>query len=115
MDDATALRVKKVELSLQAAEKSAEIQAHRCIAMLAVGLTVGASAALAGLAQQVAPAASFAGAVAGGGLVLFQLRALRLVAADLDRATAKAMAAIDMLMNEDGDSDVDAETDARGP
>ena len=111
MDDATALRVKKVELSLHAAEKGAEIQAHRCIAILAVGLTLGASAALAGLAQQVPPLASMAGTGTGSGLVFLQLRALRLVAAELRSATEEAMASIDKLMAQEGNSDVDGQAD----
>lgn len=114
MDDATALRVKKIELSLQAAETGAEIQAHRCIAVLAVGLTVGASAALAGFAQHLPVTASVAGCAAGAGLVFLQLRALRLVAADLDEATVKAINAIDKLMAKEGESSVDAQADGQG-
>lgn len=114
VDDATALRVKKVELSLHAAEKSAELQAHRCIAVLAVGLTVGASAAVAGLAGQLVPLAAAVGTAAGAWMVLSQLRALRVLASDLDEAMTRAMTAIDSLMGKDGETGLDAQADGQG-
>jgi hypothetical protein len=112
VDDATALRLKKIEMSLESARRSAELQSHRAIAILAIGATFGASASLAGLAGQLHPwmgAASFAAAAT---VVLFQLRSLQRLARSMPASNAVAMAAIDTLITTGGESDADGEADS---
>jgi hypothetical protein len=114
VDDATALRLKKIELSLHATERSADVQAHRSIAMLAVAATFGTSSALAGLVKQVPaePAALAAGFSVA--IILLQLRTLQLIARRLDQATAEALQAIDTLISSGGESDAHGQADAGG-
>jgi hypothetical protein len=112
--ETTALRLKKIELSHQAAEKNADQESQRRIAVLAVSLAFGASAGVGGLAGQVPPAAAVVGLVVAMFLGLLQFRALRVVSQRMDHTTAHALAAIDKLIAEGGESDVDAQADAEG-
>lgn len=103
VDVATALRLKKIELSLGAAQHGATLQAQRSIAMLAVGATFAASAALAGFAGQVPMLASAVALIGAALLAILELIALRQLGLEGDRGTKEAMRSIDRLIISGGE------------
>lgn len=103
MDDATALRLKKIELTVQAAERSAGIDTQLRIAVLVVGLTVATSAIIAGIASTMPAFAAGIGTSAGGVVVLTQVRSILIVRERLSRAHEAAIRSIDSLIGSGGE------------
>jgi hypothetical protein len=112
--DAIALRVKKIEIVLHAAERRAEFQLHVRAGVLAAGVTVAASAAVGGLAGQVPPPAAAAGLLGGAALVVAQLRGIRQLLRARDAFVEVAVESIDNLISRGGEPHVDAEPEQEG-
>lgn len=107
MDDATALQLEKIRNTLQTAQVAAQIQTNKHVALLAVALTVGAGAAVGGLAGQFPLEAAGVGLSGATLLLLSQLVSLAKVSSRLRDAHDEANMAIDRLMVRGGESEHD--------
>ena len=107
MDDATALRLKKIELGLSIVERNASLEVQLRLALIAVSLTFGTGAVLSGLAGQVAPASAAGAAVAASVSVLAQIRGIRAVGQKLAVADERALKAVDRLISLRGERNDD--------
>ncbi|HVL87136.1 MAG TPA: hypothetical protein VM681_03875 [Candidatus Thermoplasmatota archaeon] len=112
MDDATALRLKKIELSLQAAERTAALESNFRIAVIAVLLTFAASAGLAAVVGQLPMVPAGLAQLAASIVLATQVRALRTVGKTIEAAAGEAMASIDTLIGGGGEQLRDVQADA---
>lgn len=100
-------RLRKVEMQLRAAEKAAELQAHRRIAVLAVAVTFAGTTALAGIAGQVPVIPAAALVSVASTVVVIQFLGLVFLERELQGSTTEALVKADRLMTEEGEHDVD--------
>ena len=110
--DERALRLEQIRIDLQVAERTADIQARRHVAVLAVGLTTSATTlgtAVLGLAPS-APAAVVT--VGGAALVVSQVRSLVQLVETLEDSRTKAHLAIERLIQMEVEDDDDASAEA---
>ncbi|HEV8359876.1 MAG TPA: hypothetical protein VGR28_05395 [Candidatus Thermoplasmatota archaeon] len=107
--DPTEMRLRRIELILQAAQKNADLQSHWRLAVLGAGLTLAGSTTFGAFLGQL-PWAPAAAATSGAAIiVLLEIRALRRISMRLQVATVQAVRDIDTLMREGGEQDADGE------
>lgn len=114
MDDVTALRLKKIEMSMETAQRGAELRARLHLTIVAVALTIGGTAGVAFAAGQLGSAGLLWTSVVVGAVVVSQVRELARLTEALDEANRRAAESVDTLMVEGGEQDVDEEEGDRG-
>lgn len=103
MDDATAARRWHIEFRLRVIERAIERQSQRRLAMVAVGLTVGGSAAIARATQAVGTELLTVILLTCAAGVVAQLLELRYLEGKHREAGAAALAEADSLMTPGGE------------
>lgn len=101
MDDATALMLEKIKVHLEITGRSADIQARRHVAVLAVALAAGASTVVGAVTGQVQPRAAAAAVVIASAAITLQVHGLGRLTRALHQSQADAIADIDSLMVEE--------------